>query len=126
MRIHGDDRRLGYFGIFPLAEGDVNVVHVYSGSLCAWHRHQHQDDDFFVVRGALKFGIIDEHGTGSWCVLDERNPGPLHVPRNHWHGYHAFAGAATYVMWASRKYDGTDEERKGVGEMPVEWLRTSR
>ena len=125
MRVHGDDRRLGYWAVFPTDHGDVNILHLYDGALSAWHRHQRQTDWFFCAKGCVKIGWIKDD-QGGWIVLDERNPGPVEITPNTWHGYQAFAGNATLVMWASEHYDPTDEEKKSVDEMGVAWQRVPR
>ena len=123
VRTHIDDRRLFYGAIFPTDHGDVNVIHLYGGALSAWHRHQRQTDWFFCTRGRVKIGWIGEDWDGGWIILDERQPGPVPIVPRTWHGYQAFDGDATLVMWASEHYDPTDEERKSIADMGVAWDR---
>lgn len=126
MRIHADDRRLLFADIFPTNHGDVNVIRLYGGALSAWHRHQRQTDHFFCVSGRVRLGAIGPEDVLTWMVLDEHQPGVATIPPNTWHGYQGFAGDAILLMWADRKYDGTDEERKTVDEIGITWERIPR
>ena len=126
MREHVDDRRHLYADIFPTPGGDVNVIDLFDGTISAWHRHQHQDDYFFCVRGRVKIGIKAPGEGAVWIVLDETRRGPIVVPANAWHGYQGFSGDATLVMWATQKYDPNDEERKSIEEMGIPWVRAPR
>ena len=124
MREHVDDRRHLYADIFPTTEGDVNLIRLFDGALSAWHRHQKQTDYFFCVSGRVRFGLCDGVGNGEWLVLDEGNG--LQISPDTWHGYWAFSGDATLLMWATQKYNPDDEERKSVEEMGIPWTRVPR
>lgn len=114
MNISSDDRRLAYFDLFPQTPGQVNVVHLHPGALCAWHRHQKQTDHYFCVSGTVKVGIFGPDWEGKFFVLDARNPAILTVPPNHWHGYQCIGDSATMIQYLDQKYDAEDEERSPV------------
>ena len=59
-RFHQDDRGTRYCDIFPeIEKGDINVSIIEPGAAALWHRHMHQDDYQFVIKGSLKVGICN-------------------------------------------------------------------
>lgn len=61
MRAFKDDRGRAYNDIFPaLALGDVNASILYPGTIKAFHRHQLQDDYWFVIRGHIRAVLVEE------------------------------------------------------------------
>ena len=124
MRISSDDRRLLYADVFETPDNDVNIAIIYPTALSAWHRHQRQDDKFFVVSGTLKVGVVGPSGDTVWHILSERQPGPLTIIRNHWHGYMNIGSDNAIVIMYLNKYDPTDEEREPAA--PKEWERIIR
>ena len=59
-RFHIDDRGTRYCDIFPeIEKGDINVTIVEPGAAALWHRHMHQDDYQFVIKGSLKVGVCN-------------------------------------------------------------------
>ena len=127
VNISSDDRRLGFFNIFGEATpGQVNVVRLRLGAVCAWHRHTKQTDHYFCVSGAVKVGMVDAQDTVSWFVLDERNPATVTVLPGTWHGYTALSHDAVLLQYLDQKYDASDEERTTVEDMGVSWQTTPR
>ena len=60
MRFHQDDRGTRYCDVFPeIGKGDINATVVQPGACALWHRHKHQNDFQFVVKGALKIGVCN-------------------------------------------------------------------
>ena len=130
MRISVDDRRLAWFDILPEgcteSAGSLNVISLYPGATSAWHKHQQQDDYFFCVAGAVKIGEYHEDDN-TWTVLDERDPGPLCVPRGRWHGYAHVAGErAILLMYASKKYNEEEPDEERMRTDGSEWKRIIR
>jgi dTDP-4-dehydrorhamnose 3,5-epimerase-like enzyme len=120
-----DDRRLAFFNVFDVTPGQVNIVHLRKGAICAWHRHTEQTDHYFCVSGAVKVGKI----TGDvleWFVLDALNPATITIPPGSWHGYTALTDGAVLLQYLDRKFNAGDEERKTVAEMAVDWSVRSR
>lgn len=117
MIVSSDDRRLAFFDIFD-TPGQVNIVHLHPGSICAWHRHQKQTDYYFCVSGTVKVGIFDGNWDGRFYVLDPRTPTVLTVPPGMWHGYKAL-GPATLLQYLDQKYSPDDEERHPAN--PADW-----
>ena len=128
MRVHVDDRRLFYGDVFGTPDGDLNIVTLFAGGPpCAWHRHESQTDQFFVIRGTVKVGWIDRGGHGGWITLCREQPGPVTIEPGWWHGYQVLGREdAVVVQWLNRKYDPTDEARKSVAEMGIRWEVESR
>lgn len=55
MRKFKDDRNRAYNDIFPeIGKGDVNISVLYPGTIKAFHRHQKQDDYWFVIKGNIR------------------------------------------------------------------------
>ena len=118
MRLDQDDRRLMFADIFPECSGDINVTILEPDALCAWHRHEHQHDAFFVLQGSVKFGIIDaKESDVLWVVGSECNPRVIPVEEGLWHGYQNIGpGRAMVLMRLSQKYNPEDEHRMTITE----------
>src|SRR6185437_14609577 len=115
MNISSDDRRLGFFDLFP-TPGQVNIVHLRKGKICAWHRHGDQVDHYFCVSGVVKVGMIPPESEPIWWVLDEHHPMTVSVPVGWWHGYMALAGNAVLLQYLDQKYNPDDEERHPIDD----------
>ena len=124
MRIHHDDRREFWGDIFELPNGDVNVVKLWPGVVIAWHRHRRQDDRIHLVEGDITIQAIDPEGVRHlWESEDGAVLPPTMIPRGWWHGYSSYSGATLLQFNGPGKWDGTDEERMSLDEMP--WNPTS-
>jgi|TARA_R110000824_G_scaffold164685_10_gene341057 dTDP-4-dehydrorhamnose 3,5-epimerase-like enzyme len=141
-RFHVDDRGTRYCSIFPeIGKGDINVTVVEPGAAALWHRHEHQSDYQFVVKGALKIGMcnmsddpltteVDEwQKTRTYCELDDwpefdpvvqwhylsernANEGPLYIPPGIWHGCINYTNEQAILIYhITNKWDGNDEDR---------------
>jgi dTDP-4-dehydrorhamnose 3,5-epimerase len=126
MNISSDDRRLAFFNLFDVTPGQVNIVRLYPGSICAWHRHQKQTDYYFCVAGVVKVGMVDTSIPTSplvsaWETLDAHLPRILTVPPGIWHGYTAIGDEAVLLQYLDRKFDPSDEERCSVQGMGISW-----
>jgi len=124
-RRHADDR--GYVTeIFRSDEehfdkfGQAYVTACYPGVVKAWHRHQHQTDHFYVVRGTMKVGIHDDRedsptrGEYQVVMLGERGlDAQLVIPAGLWHGMMAVDSFSLMLNIPNQLYDhdDPDEER---------------
>ncbi|MBI4323009.1 MAG: cupin domain-containing protein [Candidatus Omnitrophica bacterium] len=133
LRFHEDDRGVRYCDVFPIPQGDINVVVIYPGAMSAWHRHQQQDDYQLCIKGALKFGLCDkpasQGGTVEWVYSSERSAkdGALFVPRGMWHGHYNFTDKPAIVLyWITNKYNPKDEERMSIEAMGFDWMRPAK
>ena len=134
MRAHVDDRRLFYGNIFPDAglAGDLNIVVLQPGALIAWHRHQHQTDYLFCVKGSVKVGQTGlpdafsyEAEAQKWTTLHERDPQTVTIPPNTWHGYMNLSeGESILLSYNTQHFNPEDEERR-MPE-PNEWKAAPR
>ena len=134
MNVHVDDRRLFYGDIFPDAglAGDLNVVVLQPGALIAWHRHQHQTDHLFCVKGSVKVGLAPSYPDGEmslvqrgYVVLHERSPETVTIPPNCWHGYMNLSdGESILLSYNTQHFNPEDEERRMPD--PNEWKTAPR
>src|SRR2546421_352932 len=63
-RRYDDDRGRRYCDIFGTVTGDINITYAYPGVTTAWHAHNRQYDEWFVIKGALKVGLAVQKPTG--------------------------------------------------------------
>ena len=127
MNVHVDDRRLFYGNIFPDAglAGDLNIVVLQPGALIAWHRHQHQTDHLFCVKGSVKVGVLIKEGEPYFEVLHERYRKELVILRDTWHGYMNLSdGESILLSYNTAHYNPEDEERRMPD--PNEWKTAPR
>ena len=130
-RLADDDRArracdvLGFTGDEKVKmEGDVNITWAYPGRLVAWHRHRLQTDHWFVIKGYLKVGLLDDEGTHRWVYLGENDRRVLSIPPGIWHGYMVLGEDEAILMYyITSKYDqaNPDEERLSVDDAGVDW-----
>ena len=130
-RIYDDDRARRACDVFGFTPGggvnmggDLNVTWIYPGRIIAWHRHQRQSDHWFVVRGHLKVGLMDDAGDVRWVYLSENDRRVLSIPPGVWHGLMALGEEeAIMAYYITDKYDeqNPDEERLSIEEAGVDW-----
>jgi dTDP-4-dehydrorhamnose 3,5-epimerase-like enzyme len=104
--------------------GDVNITWAYPGRVVAWHRHRSQTDHWFVIKGFLKVGLLDDDKNVRWVYLGENDRRVLSIPPGVWHGYMVLGESeATLMYYITSKYDekNPDEERMTVEEGGVDW-----
>lgn len=141
-----DDRGVSMHDIFAKSTGDmhnegkgllhiqINYSTVNPGIIKAWHRHQHQDDYFCVLRGNAKVGIVgpDVH-IGNRTLrpsiesyyTGEDNPSVIHIKAGEWHGLTPVGDKPCGLLYfVTNLYDPTnpDEERANFDEfVPKGW-----
>lgn len=104
--------------------GAVNLTWAYPGRVVAWHRHRTQTDHWFVVKGYLKVGLMDDDRNVRWVYLGENERRVLSIPPGLWHGYMVLGEQEAVLMYyVTAKYDASnpDEERMTVAESGVDW-----
>src|SRR3990172_4265416 len=104
--------------------GDVNITWAYPARVVAWHRHRKQTDHWFVIKGYLKVGLLDDDGKARWVYLGENDRRVLSIPPGVWHGYLVLGEEEAVLMYyITSKYDekNPDEERLSVEEAGVDW-----
>jgi dTDP-4-dehydrorhamnose 3,5-epimerase-like enzyme len=127
-RRYDDDRGRRYCDIFGTVTGDINITHAYPGVTTAWHAHNRQYDEWFVIKGALKVGLAIPNGDGTFrwrfVSLSEFDgkvlrilPGVLHGWRNHTNE------EAVLMYHISEKYDpnNPDEIRYSIEQVGADW-----
>lgn len=124
-----DDRARRSNDIFGAAhgvnmEGAVNLTWAYPGRVVAWHRHRTQTDHWFVIKGYLKVGLMDDDRNLRWAYLGENDRRVLSIPPGIWHGYMVLGSREAVLMYyVTAKYNvaNPDEERMTVEESGVDW-----
>ncbi len=130
-RLYDDDRARRACDVFGFTgddkvkmAGDVNITWAYPGRVVAWHRHQLQTDHWFVIKGYLKVGLLDDDGKHKWVYLGENDRRVLSIPPGVWHGYMVMGDEEAVLMYyITSKYDedNPDEERWTLEEGGVDW-----
>ena len=130
-RLYDDDRARRACDVFGFTgddkvqmAGDINITWAYPGRVVAWHRHQKQTDHWFVIRGYLKVGLLDDEGNHKWVYLGENDRRVLSIPPGVWHGYMVMGDEEAVLMYyITSKYDenSPDEERCTLEEGGVDW-----
>ena len=130
-RLFDDDRARRACDVFGFTgdekvqmAGDINITWAYPDRVVAWHRHQHQTDHWFVIKGYLKVGLLDDEGNHRWVYLGENDRRVLSIPPGVWHGYKTLGDEEAVLMYyITSKYDEQhpDEERMTIEEGGVDW-----
>jgi len=130
-RLYDDDRARRAADVFGFTgdgtvkiEGDINITWAYPGRTVAWHRHRLQTDHWFVLKGYLKVGLLDDHGKVRWVYLGENDRRVLSIPPGIWHGYMVLGEQEAILMYyITSKYNekNPDEERLSVEEAGIDW-----
>lgn len=130
-RLYDDDRArracdvLGFTGDGTVKmEGDINITWAYPERIVAWHRHRLQTDHWFVIKGYLKVGLLDDDGNVRWVYLGENDRRVLSIPPGIWHGYMVLGEQEAVLMYyITSKYNENDpdEERLSIEEAGVDW-----
>lgn len=117
-----DDRGRSYNNVFQeVINGDINVAVLYPGTIKAFHRHQRQDDWWFVAKGQLRAVTVFVNSQNYPEVrVHYLSEGELlHIPRNIWHGLQVLGNEEVVMMYhITNKYNPTnpDEERAPYNE----------
>ena len=130
-RLFDDDRARRACDVFGFTgdekvqmAGDVNITWAYPGRVVAWHRHRLQTDHWFVIKGYLKVGLLDDDGNARWVYLGENERRVLSIPPGVWHGYMVLGDKEAVLMYyITSKYDenNPDEERRSIEDAGVDW-----
>lgn len=108
-----------------MTEGQINISTTYPEVVRAFHRHQKQDDNWYIVSGQFEIVLIwthdFEYGSGLSARSVERmekhylGPGEsIRIVPNVWHGFRVLGTEpGTLLYWVTGKYDpdNPDEER---------------
>jgi dTDP-4-dehydrorhamnose 3,5-epimerase len=130
-RLYDDDRARRACDVFGFTgdgtvdmAGDINITWAYPERVVAWHRHQLQTDHWFVIKGYLKVGLLDDDGVVKWVYLGENDRRVLSIPPGVWHGYMVLGEEEAILMYyITSKYDEKhpDEERMTPEASGVSW-----
>ncbi len=135
-RLYDDDRARRACDVFGFTgdgtvkmSGDINISWAYPGRIVAWHRHHKQTDHWFVIKGYMKVGLLDDKGNHRWVYLGENDRRVLSIPPGIWHGYMVMGEEeATLMYYITSKYDekNPDEERMSVEDAGIDWTVPNR
>ena len=130
-RLFDDDRARRACDVFGFTgddkvqmAGDINITWAYPGRIVAWHRHRLQTDHWFVLKGYLKVGLLDDDGNARWVYLGENDRRVLSIPPSVWHGYMVLGDEEAELMYyITSKYDedNPDEERLSIEDAGIDW-----
>ncbi|MCH7512143.1 MAG: dTDP-4-dehydrorhamnose 3,5-epimerase family protein [Chloroflexi bacterium] len=130
-RLFDDDRARRACDVFGFTgddkvqmAGDINITWAYPGRIVAWHRHRLQTDHWFVLKGYLKVGLLDDDGNARWVYLGENDRRVLSIPPSVWHGYMVLGDEEAVLMYyITSKYDedNPDEERLSIEDAGIDW-----
>ena len=130
-RLFDDDRARRACDVFGFTgdekvqmAGDINITWAYPGRIVAWHRHRLQTDHWFVLKGYLKVGLLDDDGNYRWVYLGENDRRVLSIPPSVWHGYMVLGDEEAVLMYyITSKYDedNPDEERRSIEDAGIDW-----
>ena len=83
---HGEDAVTPYDHTYEFKDCQINYSILYPGVVKAWHRHQHQDDYFFVLHGMAQVGVYSDENGAEKHFIGEHNPSVIHIKAGEWHG----------------------------------------
>lgn len=124
-----DARGEGYYNIFPeIACGQINVSTTYPGVIRAFHRHQFQEDNWFIISGQFEVVLATEFDVtkADWrrgpndvwgAEVDVKYLGPgdsVNIPKLVWHGFRVLGiEPGILLYYVTNKFDPEkpDEER---------------
>lgn len=99
----------------------VNISMSKPGTIRAWHRHNRNQTDYFLVkRGKMKICIYDDNQNSKTCgklveiIADENNLKIIKVPGHFWHGTKTISSIPSetiYFLTNLYDYENPDEER---------------
>src|SRR5436305_10637540 len=102
-RRYDDDRGRRFCDIFGQVTGDINITYAYPGVITAWHAHERQYDEWFVIKGALKVGLAvrSADGTYRWrfVSLSEQAGQVLRIHPGVLHGWRNFTSDEAILMY---------------------------
>ena len=103
----------------------VNYSILYPGIIKAWHRHEHQDDYFCILKGMAQVGIYSDENGPEKFFIGEHNPAVVRVKAGEWHGLTAVGNEPCGLLYlVTKKFNPAepDEERAGPFEfVEKEW-----
>lgn len=132
-RRYDDDRGRRVCDIFNKVTGDINITYAYPGVIAAWHAHEKQYDEWFVIKGALKIGLAkpkpDGGYDGRFFSLSEHDVKVLRIPPGVLHGWRNHTSEVAILMYhISKKYDvkDPDELRYSIDQVGLDWATRAR
>ena len=151
IKFHEDDRAQRLQDVYQVGMQDaqINISYVNSTEHCVgWHYHKKQTEYWFVVKGALKVGLVrsDAQVGGKknkdvsadkivqdagveFEYLSDKNLQVLEIPPNVYHGYRAIIPGTILMYYITEKYEKVskyDDERVPIGFFGEDWSTPSK
>ena len=146
IKYHEDDRAQRLQDIYQagMQDGQINISYVNATEHCVgWHYHTKQTEYWFVVKGALKVGLVSSHAQAGekgnkdvapdeiaqgaaveFEYLSDKNLQVLEIPPNVYHGYRALIPGTILMYYITEKYEKVskyDDERVPIGYFGEDW-----
>lgn len=115
--------------------GQVYVASCRRNVVKAWHCHQKQTDNFFIVKGTAKVGLYDDRPDsptrgeyGVFILGDDGEDILLVIPPMVWHGQMGLSEMSYLINIPTEPFDAKnpDELRKGIDELDDIWTIKNR
>jgi dTDP-4-dehydrorhamnose 3,5-epimerase-like enzyme len=132
VKFHEDDRAQRLQDIYKngMPDSQINISHINSTKhVVAWHSHKIQTEYWFVIRGALKVGLISKGENCTFEYLSDKSAKVLEIPPGICHGYKALIPGTILMYYITEKYDTVskhDDERFLVGHFGENWDTPNR
>ena len=112
--------------------GQVYFTTTFPGVVKAWHYHEKQTDNFFVIKGTVKIALYDQRQDSSTSrtvnelYLGEHCPGLLRIPPGVLHGWMCVGSVEAYIVnVVSEMYNYSDPDEFRIdpheNDIPYEW-----
>jgi len=117
IRAFSDSRGYSFFNIFgEPTSGQINIGHLQSPAIKAFHYHELQWDHWFCLKGDIHVIVWkpSEDGTKNdirHFYIGEHNPCVLSIAPLWYHGYcNVNNGLSTLLYWVTKSYDPKDPD----------------
>lgn len=131
IKFHEDDKAQRLQDVFKsgMPDSQINISYINSTSaVVGWHLHTKQTEYWFVIKGALKVGIISADGNQNNKVkfeyLSDKNFRVLEIPPGVHHGYKAIMPGTILMYYITEKYEKVskyDDLRTPIGSFGESW-----
>ena len=131
VKYHEDDRAQRLQDVFMagMPDSQINISYINStGHVVGWHSHTKQTEFWFVLKGALKVGLVftDDQNSNNvkFEYLSDKNFRVLEIPPGVHHGYRALIPGTILMYYITEKYDKVsrfDDFRTPIGGFGECW-----
>jgi len=114
----------------------ANLSITYPGLIRAWHRHQKDQVDYFIIlKGSIKICAYDDRnnsltrGQLTEIILSDEKIQCVRIPGYYYHGFKSIGITSAFVVYLTTKmydYKNPDEERKPWNDSTIIDPRTKK